>query len=229
MLVYGRTGGTNGCEIASYRRLIALGMPPAAGKNPIDRRVAALCKDGCYVRSPKDLAALSFKALGPSEIQKREHLFFALVDHRELVWFLGVFSSKQEHMCAFKFQDMVPDLEATLFAMDRGIAPSAPWLSNLPAGTPRRHPGGLFMIHNHPSGHAAFSDEDIAATDHIAKMHEGLPFGLVDSLVVTRGGAFVSLLSEQERVAQKGYRDALAKIPFRSLLRREIERIVGTP
>jgi hypothetical protein len=53
-----------------------------------------------------------------------------------------------------------------------------------------------------------FSAEDVSMTAQVAKLHETMPFGLADSMVVARGGSYVSMATLQEElpsiVAVKG-------------------------
>lgn len=197
----GRDGGAlmkeppAGCAPARYHRVYLHNREPV-GRSLMAKRGQALCKDhGCRIYGPRDLAAITTKLLG-AEISKREHVFLVLIDSIGGVRLIGGFSSKHVSLCAFRFDDMVPDLNVAL------------------QDTP--YPGGLYMIHNHPSGGAAFSQEDVWAAEGLVKIHEKMPFGLVDSIVVTKGGGFVSLREEQERLTgDPRYRIALRGIRFR--------------
>jgi hypothetical protein len=182
-----------GCELATYHRAYRQGLEPQ-GRNVLAKRAHALCESGCSIRQPGDLAALAAKLLG-AEISRREHVFLVLVDDQSVVRLIGSFSSKHVSLCAFDFGKMVPDLNATLFDVP--------------------DPGGLYMIHNHPSGNAAFSEEDVLTTQRLIRMHEGMPFGIVDSVVVTKGGAFVSLRAEHDRLGEERYQSALRSLRFR--------------
>lgn len=188
---------SDGCVPGKYRRLYlytpAYRPEPSPPRGVLEKRASILAKSP--IRNAQDLATLTYKLLG-AEITKREHVLFVLVDMHGKVRLLGAFSSKHASLCAFHFRDMVPDLEFALVDTAK--------------------PGGLFMIHNHPSGHAAFSEDDLIVTRHVSRLHNDLPFGLVDSVVVTKGGAFVSLRQEQERTLyDTRYQIALRDLRFR--------------
>lgn len=189
----------------------------------MQRRAKGLLGPGFSIYSPVQLAALTEKLLG-AEVDKREHIFFVLVDSRSLVWLVGVFSSRARDLCVFRFRDMIPDIERSTALMDKALFdPVVAAPLNLPEGSPRwRVPGGLFVIHNHPSGGAGFSDEDIVMTRNLSELHDAMPFGVVDSVVLTKGGGHVSLREEQARVFEpefERYRENLRKVKFRAPIR----------
>lgn len=214
------------CDVASYHRLFMLGEPPHAGRESVmQRRAKALLSGGYYVHGPGQIASLAEKLLG-AEISKREHVFFVLIDHRSLVWLVGSFSSRAKHLCTFRFMDMIPDIELSSRLMDKALYdPSVSGPLNLPEGFLKwRLPGGLFVIHNHPGGGAAFSDEDVIMTKSLSELHSSMPFGVVDSLVLTKGGGHVSLRAEQDRIFSpepeyETYRANLRAVKFRAPIR----------
>lgn len=196
----GRAGGAL-CDPAKYRRLY---LYRPAYRDPLperrlgvfEKRAAEFCaRRGCRIRNAVDLAALA-KDILRNEIEKREHVLFVLVDTDGKIRLIGSFSSKAVDLCKFKFSDMIPDLNAAL--MDTAA------------------PGGLFIIHNHPSGGAAFSREDLEMTNALIAFHKDMPFGVVDSVVITKGGAHVSLRYEQDRFLHDDrYQTLLRELRFR--------------
>ncbi|MGN6495755.1 MAG: JAB domain-containing protein, partial [Tsuneonella sp.] len=46
--------------------------------------------------------------------------------------------------------------------------------------------GGFLLAHNHPSGDCRPSEEDVAATRHLAAVGAALELELVDHVIVTR-------------------------------------------
>lgn len=52
--------------------------------------------------------------------------------------------------------------------------------------------GSMLLFHNHPSGNLTPSKEDIALTDHIAKLGQMLEIPLLDHIILGRGDQYYS-------------------------------------
>jgi DNA repair protein RadC len=59
---------------------------------------------------------------------------------------------------------------------------------------------GLALVHNHPSGDSAASDEDIKLTADVVKAASLLDLTFIDHLVVGSSGAFTSIRSEKPSI-----------------------------
>ena len=59
---------------------------------------------------------------------------------------------------------------------------------------------GLALVHNHPSGDSAASDEDIKLTADVAKAASLLDLTFIDHLVVGSSGAFTSIRSDKPSI-----------------------------
>jgi DNA repair protein RadC len=71
--------------------------------------------------------------------------------------------------------------------------------------------GALYMGHNHPSGNVMFSEEDVLITRKIADLHKDLPWGVGDSMVITKDRNYASM-DQLARLIP-----ALSRIKFRGV------------
>ena len=151
-----------------------------------------------------DIRDIALSVIPKSDLARIEHVLFILVDARKYVRAIAVGTMDERGRCGIQFSSVM-----------RLFDPVIDNIVNPPSRAPASNIGGIFMVHNHPSGNAIFSVEDVRATYNIAQAFRDAPFGLVDSVVVTPLGAYSSM--EEFKAHLNGLR-AAATVPFRRIL-----------
>lgn len=140
---------------------------------------------GAYKRDVFDAADvrdIALTVIPAQDLDRVEHVVFILVDHKHRVLGVASGSAGAHDRCGIRVADIARVFEPVV---ERAVGGG-------------RKIGGLFMIHNHPSGNALFSAHDVRITHTLADAHRELPWGLVDSMVLVRGGAYTSLRDFQD-------------------------------
>ncbi len=150
-----------------------------------------------------DIRDIALSVIPKSDLARIEHVLFILVDARKYVRAIAVGTMDERGRCGIQFSSVM-----------RLFDPVIDNIVNPPSRAPASNIGGIFMVHNHPSGNAIFSVEDVRATYNIAQAFRDAPFGLVDSVVVTPLGAYSSM--EEFKAHLNGLR-AAATVPFRRI------------
>ncbi len=154
---------------------------------------------GAYKRDVFDAADvrdIALSVIPAGDLDRVEHAVFILVDSKHRVLGVASGSAGAHDRCGLRIEDIARVFEPIVQR----------------AHGSGRKIGGLFMIHNHPSGNALFSAHDVRITRTLADAHRELPWGLIDSLVLVRGGAYTSLRDFQDHArkvmhAEIGFRE----------------------
>ena len=152
-----------------------------------------------------DVRDIALAVIPKSDLNRVEHVVFILVDARRHVRAIAVGSAQTHDRCGFRLGDVMKLFD-----------PVIDHIVNPPSRAPASNIGGLFMAHNHPSGSALFSGEDVRVAYNVANAFRDVPFGLLDSLVVTDGGNYSSMLDFKSQI--DGLR-AVVTVPFRDATR----------
>lgn len=150
-----------------------------------------------------DVRDIALAVIPKGDVARIEHVLFVLIDARKYVRAIAVGTMDEHQRCGIKFADVM-----------RLFDPVIDNIVNPPSRAPASNIGGIFMAHNHPSGNAIFSVEDVRTTYNIAQAFRDAPFGLVDSIVVTPEGAYSSMFEFKEHLT--GLRVA-STVPFRRI------------
>lgn len=161
---------------------------------------------GAYPRAvfdSADVRDVAFSVIPKADLARVEHALFILLDARRYIRAIATGTVDEHSRCGIRFADVM-----------RLFDPVIDHIVNPPSRAPASNIGGILMVHNHPSGNALFSVEDVRAAYGIAQAFREAPFGLIDSLVVTPGGGYSSMREFAEYV---GGLSVAKTVAFRSL------------
>lgn len=129
-----------------------------------------------YISAAEDIRDLVLLAIPPRDVGSIEYLVFILVDKKQRVLCTVTGTSGEASSCSFDFNNVARLMNDRIESAGGNV-------------------GALYMGHNHPAGNATFSEDDIKTTKRIADLHKEMPWGLGDSIVVTKDRNYSSMMA----------------------------------